>query len=105
LATVSRDVVERDVELAFGVGRRRVAFVFVGESPGIERREVEVDCARGVREEELAVRSVVVDAEREELEPLGCGEGRESERVGRGYGRCEGAFVAYWKGYAAQGGG
>jgi hypothetical protein len=36
-----------------------------------------------VREEELAARSVAVDAEREELELLGYGEGRESERVVR----------------------
>ena len=43
--------------------------VLVGESRGVERRDV--DCARGVREEELVARSVDVDAEREVLEPLG----------------------------------
>ena len=80
LATASREA-ESEVELAFavavGVGRRR-AVPLVGESPGVERREP--DCGRGVREEELVARSVDVDAERELLDPLGYGEGRESER-------------------------
>jgi hypothetical protein len=53
--------------------------VLVGESPGVERRDV--DGARGAREEELVTRSVDVDAERELLEPLGYGEGRDSDRV------------------------
>ena len=80
LATASREAAESEFELAFvvalGVGRRRVA-TLVGESPGVERREL--DCGRGVREE-LVVRSVEVDAERELLDPLGYGEGRDSER-------------------------
>ena len=80
LATASRGVAERDVELALGVGRRRVVVVLVGESPGVERRDV--DCARGVRgEEELVARSVDVEAEREELEPLGYGKGKDSDRA------------------------
>ena len=69
----------REAELAFmfalGVGG---AVPLVRESPGVERREP--DCGRGVREEELVARSVDVDAERELLNPLGYGEGRESER-------------------------
>jgi hypothetical protein len=79
LATASRGVAESDVELALGVGRRRVVVVLVGESPGVERRDV--DCARGVREEELVTRSVDVEAEREELEPLGYGKGKDSDRA------------------------
>ena len=71
---------ESDVELALalGVGRRRVV-PFVGESPGVERREA--DCVRCVRDE-LEARSVVVDAERELADPLGYGDGRDSERAG-----------------------
>jgi len=80
LATASREA-ESEVELAFafavGVGSRR-AVPFVGESPGVERREP--DCGRGVREEELVARSVEVDAARVLLDPLGYGEGRGSER-------------------------
>ena len=77
LATVA----ERDVELAFalGVGRRR-AVPFVGESPGVERREAD-DWVRWVRDE-LEARSVVVDAERELTDPLGYGNGKDSERTG-----------------------
>lgn len=67
---------ESEFELAVGVGRRR-AVPFVGESPGVERREE--DCVRGVRDE-LDARRVVVDAERELFDPLGYGEGKESER-------------------------
>jgi hypothetical protein len=51
---------------------------FVGESMGVERREA--DWVRGVRAEPEA-RSVVVDAERELFDPLGYGDGKESERV------------------------
>jgi hypothetical protein len=72
---------ESEVELvlavALGVGRRR-AVPLVGESPGVERRGL--DWGREAREEALAARSVEVDAERELLDPLGYGEGRESER-------------------------
>jgi hypothetical protein len=73
-------VAESDVELALalGVGRRRVV-PFVGESPGVERRED--DWVRWVRDE-LEARSVVVDAERELADPLGYGEGKDSERAG-----------------------
>lgn len=62
-----------------GVGRRRPAVPFVGEPAGVERRE-EADWARWVRDE-LVARSVVVDAERELLDPLGYGVGRDSERA------------------------
>ena len=72
----------REAELAFtfalGVWGGGGAVPLVRESPGVERREP--DCGRGVREEELVARSVEVDAERELLDPLGYGEGRESER-------------------------
>lgn len=54
---------------------------FVGESPGVERREPEG--GRGVREVVVVVvvgRSVEVEAERELLDPLGYGVGRDSER-------------------------
>jgi hypothetical protein len=77
LATASRGIAESDVVLALCVGRRRVV-VLVGESPGVERRDV--DCARGVREE-LVARSVDVDAEGEELDPLGYGKGKDSDRA------------------------
>ena len=71
---------ESDVELALalGVGRRRDGVPFVGESAGVERREA--DCVRWVRDE-LDARSVVVDAESELTDPLGYGDGRDSERA------------------------
>ena len=79
-ATASRGA-ESEVELvlafALGVGRRR-AVPLVGESPGVERRGL--DWGREARDEALAARSVEVDAERELLDPLGYGEGRDSER-------------------------
>jgi hypothetical protein len=62
-----------------GVGRWRAAVPFVGEPAGVERRE-EADCARWERDE-MEARSVVVDAERELLDPLGYGVGRDSERA------------------------
>jgi len=72
---------ESEVELAFafalGVGKW-CTIPLVRESPGVERREL--DRGRGVREEELVARSVQVDAERELLDPLGYGEGRDLER-------------------------
>jgi hypothetical protein len=48
-----------------------------GESPGVERREL--DCGRGVGEEFVA-RSVEVDVERKLLDPLGYGECKDSNR-------------------------
>jgi hypothetical protein len=78
LATASRGVAESDVELALGVGRRRVVVVLVGGSTGVDRRDV--DRARGVREE-LVVRSADVDAEREGLVQLGYGKGKDSDRA------------------------
>ena len=78
LATPSRAAESEDeLALALGVGRRR-AVPFVGESPGVERRDD--DWARGARDDELVARSVEVDAERELFEPLGYGEGKDSER-------------------------
>ena len=79
LAVTSRVAeAESEVELAFVVGVwRRRAVPFVGESPGVERRED--DGLRGARPE-LDTRSVVVDAESELFDPLGYGEGKVSER-------------------------
>jgi hypothetical protein len=73
-------VVEIDVELALalGVGRRRDGVPFVGESAGVERREA--DCVRWVRDE-VKARSVIIDAESELTNPLGYGDGRDSERA------------------------
>lgn len=74
-------VAESEVELTFalGVGRWRPVVPLVGEPAGVERRE-EADCVRWVRDETEA-RRVVVDAERELLDPLGYGVGRDSERA------------------------
>jgi len=73
LATASREA-ESEIEYAFafalGVGKWR-AIPLVGESSGVERREL--DGGRGVREEERVAQSVEVDAERELLDPLGYG--------------------------------
>jgi hypothetical protein len=85
LATASREVAESYVELAFSIWRGR-AVLLIGESSGVERRDV--------------------DPERELLEPLGYEEGRDSNRgcvdwVGRGYEGCEWTVVAGWKGYVA----
>jgi len=76
LAAGSREA-EPAFAFALGVARRR-AVPLVGDSLGVGRREL--DCGRGVREEELVARSVEVDAERKLLNPLGFGEGRGSER-------------------------
>ena len=76
LATVAKSDVE--LALAFVVGRRQDGVPFVGESAGVERREA--DCVRWVRDEPDA-RSVVVDAESELTDPLGYGDGRDSERA------------------------
>ena len=64
------------VQVRVDVGRRR-AVLLAGESSGVERREL--DCGRGVRDE-LAARSVEVDAARELLDPLGYGERKVSNR-------------------------
>jgi len=81
LAVASREAAESEVELAFtfgpGVGRRRVVVPLVGESPGVECREPEG--RQGVREVVVG-RSVGVEVECERLDPLGYGEGRDSER-------------------------
>jgi hypothetical protein len=53
----------------------------VGELAGVERREA--DWVRWVRDE-FERRSVAVDVERELLDPLGYGEGRDSERAAEG---------------------
>jgi hypothetical protein len=66
------------------VGRREAARGSAsGESPGVERREL--DCGRGVRKVGFFffARSVEVDAERELLDPFG-----EMERVGGRSGTC-----------------
>ena len=76
LATVAKSDVE--LALALVVGRRQDGVPFVGESAGVERREA--DCVRWVRDEPDA-RSVVVDAESELTDPLGYGNGRDSERA------------------------
>lgn len=71
-AAASRAAAESELELAvgLGVGRRRVEpFVFVGESPGVERREA--DCWRTGRDDELDTRSVGVDAVSELVDGLG----------------------------------
>ena len=82
-------MLESDVELALalGVGRRRDGNPFVGGSAGVGRREA--DCMRWVRDEPDA-RGVVVDAESELTNPLGYGDGRDSERA-EGIGLPEGA--------------
>lgn len=48
--------------------------MFVGKSPRVKCRNV--NRARGVHEEELVVRSIDVDAERENMEPLGVWQGQ-----------------------------
>ena len=53
---------------------------FVGESAGVERRDA--DCVRWVRDE-LDARSVVVEAKSKLTDPLGYGDGRDSERAER----------------------
>ena len=80
LATGSREAVS-EVEPAFALALcvgRRGAVPLVGESPRVEHRKL--DSGGGVCEEELVVRSVEVDAERELLDPLGYGEGRDLEQ-------------------------
>ena len=67
-----------ELTLALGVGRQRDGVPSVGESTGVERREA--DCVRWVRDEPDA-RSVVVDAESELTDPLGYGDGRDSEQA------------------------
>ena len=78
-ASFSRVVAESEVELALvlAVGRRRVGPA-VGESLGVERREA--DCVRGGRDE-LDWRSVEVEPEMELLDPLGYGDGKDTERL------------------------
>jgi hypothetical protein len=67
LETASREVAESEVEVEFGIGRRR-GMLLVGEPPGVER--CIVDCACGASKEELVARSVDADEERELLESL-----------------------------------
>ena len=69
---------DAELALALGVGRRRDGNSFVGGSVGVERREA--DCMRWARDEPDA-RGVVVDAESELTNPLGYGDGRDSERA------------------------
>ena len=104
LATGSREA-ESEVELAFvfafGLGRR-CAVPLVGRSLRVERR---TRMRLRLCDEELVARSVEIDAGRELLDPLGYGEGRNSERdpcvglLAEAGGR-QAAVVASGKGYA-----
>jgi hypothetical protein len=105
LATASREVAERYVELTFSIWRRR-AMLLTGESSGVKRRDV--NCAREAREA-LVAHSVDVDPERELLEPLGYEEGRDTNRVAwiglaADTRRVSGRSSPGWKRYVAQGG-
>jgi hypothetical protein len=76
LATVAE--IDVELALALGVGRWRDGVPFIGESAGVERREA--DCVCRVHDE-VEARSVIIDAESKLTDPLGYGDGSDSEQA------------------------